>query len=279
MTLTLQEVGKTIAGGIEYATSLFEQATIERYLGYFRNLLAAIVADDTQAIDRLPMLPEAERRRVLYEWNDTAVDYPADKCVHELFEEQALKSPEAVAVVFEEQELSYGELNRRANRLAHYLRQLGVRPDARVAICVERGLEMVVGLLAVLKAGGAYVPLDPAYPSERLRFMLEDSAPVALLTQTHLEGLFPELHDVLPVLALNNGDAFWKDLSDTNPDPDRIGLTPNHLAYVIYTSGSTGTPKGVMIEHSSTGKPDPLAWLHVRNKSRFPFLERGWSWI
>ena len=207
----------------------------------------------------LEVLPEAERRRVVYEWNDTAVDYPADKCVHELFEEQALKSPEAVAVVFEEQELSYGELNRRANRLAHYLRQLGVRPDARVAICVERGLEMVVGLLAVLKAGGAYVPLDPAYPGERLRFMLEDSAPVALLTQTHLEGLFPELHEVLPVLALNNGDAFWKDLSDANPDPDHIGLTPNHLAYVIYTSGSTGNPKGVLAHHQ--GLVNRLIWM------------------
>jgi amino acid adenylation domain-containing protein len=130
---------------------------------------------------------------------------------------------------------------------------------------------MVVGLLAVLKAGGAYVPLDPAYPSERLRFMLEDSAPVALLTQTHLEALFPELHAVLPVIPLNNGDALWKDLSDTNPDPDRIGLTPNHLAYVIYTSGSTGTPKGVMIEHRHISN-------YVAAIGDRLGLEEGWSY-
>ena len=123
------------------------------------------------------MLPAAERHRVLYEWNDTRTEFPADKCMHELFEEQVGRTPDAVAVVFEDEQLSYAELNRRANQLAHYLRELGVGPDGRVAICVERGLEMIMALLAVLKAGGAYVPLDPAYPAERLRFMLEDVRP------------------------------------------------------------------------------------------------------
>jgi non-ribosomal peptide synthetase component F len=130
---------------------------------------------------------------LLYGWNDTAVSYSIDGCVHELFEEQVAKTPDATALVFEEASLSYSELNRRANQLAHYLCKLGVRPDARVALCVERGLEMVIALLAVLKAGGAYVPLDPVYPQERLRFMLKDSAPVVLLTQEHLKRQFGEL--------------------------------------------------------------------------------------
>ena len=146
-------------------------------------------------------------------------------------------------------ELSYAELNRRANQLAHYLRGLGVKPDARVAICVERGLEMIVGLLAVLKAGGAYVPLDPAYPAQRLSYMLEDSGPAVLLTQGHLEELFPEVRDRLPMIDLAAEAPPWREQPETNPERAGVGLTPEHLAYVIYTSGSTGMPKGVMIEH------------------------------
>ena len=248
LTLSLQEAGEVIVGGIEYATSLFEQATIQRYIGYFRNLLQAMVADDFQAVDRLPMLPESERDLVLYRWNDTRTDFPSDKCVQELFEEQVAKSPDALAVVFEDASLSYAELNRRANQLAHYLIELGVVPDARVAICVERGLEMIVALMAVLKAGGAYVPLDPVYPLERLRFMLQDSAPVALLTQEHLRGLCSGINDALPILDLED-PAAWQDQPQTNPAPDSLGLTPHHLAYIIYTSGSTGQPKGVMVQH------------------------------
>ena len=183
LTLSLQEAGKSIGGGLEYATSLFEPSTVERYLEYFRTLLEGMAADDNRAIDRLPLLTEKERHQVLYGWNATAVEYPSGECIHELFEAQAGRTPEATAVVFEQESLSYAELNGRANRLAHYLRELGVKPDARVAICVERGFEMIVGLLGVLKAGGAYVPLDPGYPEERLRYMLEDSKPVVLLTQ------------------------------------------------------------------------------------------------
>ncbi|MFZ1005943.1 MAG: amino acid adenylation domain-containing protein, partial [Candidatus Sulfotelmatobacter sp.] len=248
LTLSLHEVGERIVGGLEYATALYERSTVERYRDYFLRIVEAMVADETQVVDHLRLLTETERHQALYEWNATEWEYPRDKCVHELFEEQVRRSPKATAVAFEEEELSYGELNARANRLAHYLRELGVKPDARVAICVERGFEMIVGLLAVLKAGGGYVPLDPAYPDERLKYMLEDSAPVVLLTQRHLEDRFSGMGDGVPVLDLN-ATATWQSFPESNPDAYAVGLTSNHLAYVIYTSGSTGQPKGVMVEH------------------------------
>ena len=233
---------------ISFSSELFEPQQIERMAAYFVAALNAITADPNAQHTSAALMPSAERDRVLYEWNDTKTDFPSDKCVHQLFEEQVEQNPDATAVVFEEDALSYGELNRRANRLAHYLRQLGVRPDDRVALCVERSLEMIVALLAVLKAGGAYVPLDPAYPPDRLRFMLADSQPVALLTQTHLRSLLDTAPQI-PVLDLTDNSAPWNSLSDLNPDTDSVALQPNHLAYVIYTSGSTGTPKGVMVEH------------------------------
>jgi len=253
LTLSLQEDGEAIAGGIEYATALFEPTTIERYIGYFRNLLEAMVADDSQVIDKLPMLPAFERHRLLYEWNDTKTAFPSDKCVHELFEEQVARIPEAPAVVFGGESLSYDELNRRANRLAHYLRELGVKPDDRVAICAERSFEMIIALLAVLKAGGAYVPLDPSYPTDRLHFMIDDSSPVGLLTQGGLIDLFSGTADKLRILDLTSSDAQWNNLPETNLDKGMIGLDSSHLAYIIYTSGSAGTPKGAMVEHASLG--------------------------
>src|SRR5258708_22611616 len=202
MRLTVQEAGEVIVGGVEYATSLFEESTIQRYLGYFRRLVEGMVADDNQAVDELPLLSAAEREQLLYEWNDTRVEYSSNECIHELFEEQVEKSPEAVAVVYEEEQLTYGELNERANRLGHYLGELGVKADTRVAICVERGLEMGVGLLGILKAGGAYVRLGPAYPVERLRYMLEDSAPGVGLTQSHLKEIFSGVWEAMPVVPL-----------------------------------------------------------------------------
>ena len=155
---------------IEYNPDLFESATITRILGHFQTLLAGIVANPDQAISELPLLTEAEKHQLLIEWNDTKTDYPQDKCIHQLFEAQVEKTPDAIAVVFEDQQLTYRELNRRANQLAHYLQKLGVGPEVLVGICVERSIEMVVGLLGILKAGGAYVPLDPSYPRERLSF-------------------------------------------------------------------------------------------------------------
>jgi amino acid adenylation domain-containing protein len=249
LTVSLGLAGDRIVGGIQYATSLFEQASVERYLGYFQSLLGGMVADETRQVDRIPILTAGERHRVLYEWNETKAEFPSDKCVQELFEEQAEKTPEATAVVFEEQQLSYGELNRRANQLAHYLRKLGVKPDDRVAICVERSLEMVVALVAVLKAGGAYVPLDPAYPIERLRFMLEDSGPVAVLTQGELKGQFTGVGEGIRVLDVKDASR-WQEEAETDPDRTSVGLTAEHPAYVIYTSGSTGKPKGVVVTHS-----------------------------
>ncbi|HKT50848.1 MAG TPA: amino acid adenylation domain-containing protein, partial [Candidatus Angelobacter sp.] len=249
LTLLLQEEGNQIVGELEYATALYERPTIERYLGYFRTLLGAMVADDSQKVDRLPMLPQEERKQLLYEWNATEVEYPRDKCVHELFEEQVERRPGAVAVVYESEQLSYGELNRRANRLAHYLRSLGVKPDTLVAVCVDRSLEMIVGLLAVMKAGGAYVPLDPAYPGERLRYMVEDSVPEVLLTQGHLREQMRGVKRELAVIDLSDPGVGLQEWPETNLEKAGVGLTSEHLAYVIYTSGSTGTPKGVMVAH------------------------------
>lgn len=251
LTLSLQEVGGRIVGGLEYATALFQRSTIERYLGYFRTLLEAMVGADTQAVDRLSLLSKVERDQLLYGWNDTRVQYPSDKCVHELFEEQVVRAPEATAIVFEEASFSYAELNARSNRLAHYLRELGVKPDVQVAICVERGFEMIVALLGILKAGGAYVPLDPAYPTERLSWMLEDSAPAVLLTQGHLQGRFTGIGKRVTVLDMAASASLWTNQPETNLDRASVGLMPEHLAYVIYTSGSTGTPKGVMISHQN----------------------------
>ncbi|HEV3052104.1 MAG TPA: amino acid adenylation domain-containing protein, partial [Longimicrobium sp.] len=204
-----------------------------------------------QGVDTLPLLPQAERRLVLEVWNGTAAPYPAESCVHELFERQAERAPGATAVVFGDARLDYAELNARANRLAHDLRARGVGPEVRVALCVERGPGMVAAVLAVLKAGGAYVPLDPSYPVDRLRYMLADSAPAVVLTQRAvaqaLDGVLDGLGAGVPVLELDAAAPAWASRPETNPA--RGGLVPEHPAYVIYTSGSTGRPKGVLVPH------------------------------
>jgi amino acid adenylation domain-containing protein len=250
LLLTLKEENGQIAGTLEYATSLFKAITMERYLGYFAALLEAMAADDSSCIDRLSMLDEEERREIVYTWNRKQAEYPGRRCIHELFEQQVEESPQATAVVDDGKALTYEELNRRANRLAHYLQRLGVGPEARVAICLERGLEMVIGILAVLKAGAAYIPLDPAYPAERLRYMLEDSAPLAVLTQTPLQKLFAGAEGWTALVDMGM-EGPWKNQPETNLDAVQMGLRPEHLAYIIYTSGSTGTPKGVMVTHDN----------------------------
>jgi amino acid adenylation domain-containing protein len=255
LTLSLAESGEGIEGCFEYATALFDSATVERWVGHWLTLLEGLAeASDATAVGCLPLLSNAERQQVLVEWNATETDYPNDQCIHQLVEAQAEQTPEAVALVFEEQSLSYAELNIRANRLAHHLIDLGIRPDDRVAIGVERSLAMVVGLLAILKAGGAYVPLDPAYPEERLAFMLEDSAPVALLVHGATRERFAALAQGVPLVVLDGDATAWAELSDSNPEPAVLGLKTNHLAYVIYTSGSTGRPKGVMVEHRQVSR-------------------------
>ncbi|HEX2080603.1 MAG TPA: non-ribosomal peptide synthase/polyketide synthase [Longimicrobium sp.] len=261
LMLSLGEAGGRITGGMEYATALFEKETVERWLGYLRRVLEAMAADDALGVDRLPMVPEAERRLVLREFNDTRREYPREACVHELVEAQVERTPGTVAVVSEGERVTYAELNARANRLAHHLRGLGVAPDARVGICVERSVEMVVGLLGILKAGGAYVPLDSSYPVDRLRNMLEDSAPAVLLTHPPLAATVAALSagSAVPVLDLADAAA-WAHRSDTNPG--REGLGPRNLAHVLFTSGSTGRPKGVMLEHGSL--VNLLAWMQDR---------------
>ncbi|UUZ56143.1 AMP-binding protein [Massilia sp. H-1] len=205
-----------------------------------------MAADASQPVSRLAMLDAQGRAALLAGFNDTAVDYPTDVLVHQLFERAVTAQGDTIALEYDGEQLSYAELNRRANQLAHHLRSLGVGPDARVAICIERSISMVVGLLAILKAGGGYVPLDPSYPADRLAYMLSDCAPMAVLTQTSLKQGFAD--QGVPVLALDEAGVLPAGLPDTNPLVD--GLAPNSLAYVIYTSGSTGQPKGVMNEHA-----------------------------
>ncbi|HVG43523.1 MAG TPA: amino acid adenylation domain-containing protein, partial [Longimicrobium sp.] len=244
LSLALGEREGRIAGSVTYATALFERETVERWAGYLRRVLEEMAADDTQPVDRLELLPAEERARVVVEWNRREAAYPRESCIHALFEAQARRTPAAVAVEYEDRALAYAELNARANRLAHHLRALGVGPDARVALCVERGVEMVVAMLAVLKAGGAYVPLDPSYPDERLRYMLADSRPAVLLASRSQAPRFAG--SGVPVLDPAN-EAAWAHLPATDPRP--AGLSPDHLCYVIYTSGSTGLPKGVTVPH------------------------------
>ncbi len=240
LTLELRETSEGLAGSLDYATALFDRETIERYLGYLQRLLAAMV-DDSQEVSRIALLDEDERAQLLESWNETKAAYPDASTIHGLFEAQVRRTPEAIAVEHEGRQVSYAELNARANRVAHALIGLGVGPDARVGLCAGRSVELVVGLLGILKAGGGYVPLDPSYPQDRLAYMLEDSAPVAVLTQ----GLVREQLGMLsvPVLDLDGPQE------EAEHDPQVEALKPHHLAYVIYTSGSTGRPKGVMNEH------------------------------
>ncbi|MFL9458806.1 amino acid adenylation domain-containing protein [Tolypothrix bouteillei VB521301_2] len=238
--------GEQLCLKVSYDTNRFEHETISRMLGHFMTLLEAIIANPHQAIEQLPLLTPSEQQQLLLEWNQTQADYRVDKCIHQLFEEQAARTPDAVAVVFENQQLTYNELNCRANRLAHYLRSLGVGADVLVGICVERSLSMVVGLLGILKAGGAYVPLDPEYPTERLNFVLQDTQVPVLLTQQHLVESLPQ-HQAR-VVCLDTDWHLICELSQENPSAD---VQANHLAYVIYTSGSTGQPKGAMLSHSN----------------------------
>jgi non-ribosomal peptide synthetase component F len=191
LSVSLRESGSGLHGFVEYATDLFDRSTIERLAGHYERLLAGIVAAPESRVCDLPLLSDGERRRLVVEWNDTSASYPRDKCLHELFAEQASRTPDAVAAVFEDERLTYQELDRRANRLAHQLRGLGVGPETIVGLCVPRSLEMVVGLLGILKAGGAYLPLDPDYPHERLRYMIEDSRCPVVVTQSSLVPSLP----------------------------------------------------------------------------------------
>ncbi|AIP45927.1 D-alanine--poly(phosphoribitol) ligase, subunit 1 [Burkholderia pseudomallei MSHR5858] len=249
LTLSLREAGDDIVGHLNYASALFDESTVRRYVTYWCRLLEGMTAGAAdQTIVGLPLLDEAERKQVVYAWNATERDYPIEQCIHQLFEAQVDRKPEAIALTFEGQRLSYAELNARANRLAHYLQGRGVGPGRLVALCAERGIEMVVGLLAILKAGGAYVPLDPAYASDRLRGIVEDSQPALVLADAVGRAALGELDGALPVIDLETDALRWREMPATNPEVASQHV--HHLAYVIYTSGSTGRPKGVMVEHA-----------------------------
>ncbi len=240
LDMALNEMG--LAGSLEYNSDLFERSTAGRWLANLEILLEGIAAAPDRRLSELPILTESERERLLVTWNATAADFPSDRCLHELFESQAARQPDAVAAEANGDRLTYGQLEARANALARRLRELGVGPDVPVGICLERSLSAAVALLGVLKAGGAYVPLDPSYPAARLKFFLEDSGAPVLVTERRFAHLA--------------GEGAWKTvLVDSLPADDRggptpaSGVTPDHLAYIIYTSGSTGRPKGVMVPH------------------------------
>jgi amino acid adenylation domain-containing protein len=245
ITLAMGNTANGLVGVWEYNTDLFDASTIARLANHFVTLLEGIVANPQERISQLPLLTEVERQQLLIEWNQTQADYPSDKCIHQLFEEQVKRTPDAIAVVFENQQLTYQQLNAQANQLAHYLKSLGVEADTLVGLCVERSLEMIVGLLGILKAGGAYLPLDPGYPTERLHFMLEDAQVSVLLTQQQLVNTLPE-HNTQVVCL----DSDWSVISQSSQENLTTNIEASNLAYVIYTSGSTGKPKGVLVNHS-----------------------------
>jgi amino acid adenylation domain-containing protein len=244
LEITESEEGLTTA--LEYSTDLFDAATIERMLGHFQVLLEAIATNPEQRLSDLPLLTPVEQQQLLIEWNDIEAEYPKKQCIHHLFEAQVEQSPDAVAVVFGEQHLTYQELNDRANQLAHYLQKRGVQPEVLVAIYLERSLEMMVAILGVLKAGGAYIPLDPAYPQQRLSSMLEDAQIEVLLTQQQLVDKL-----LLPQTKLVNFDRDWDFIAQQPRENCLTQGNSENLAYVIYTSGSTGKPKGVAIAHQA----------------------------
>jgi amino acid adenylation domain-containing protein len=262
-----------IPGGLEgvwcYNSDLFDATTITRIGEHFQTLLQAIVANQEMRISELPLLSPAQRHQLLVEWNDTQVDYPHDLCIHELFAEQVERNPDAVAVAFEEQQLTYDELNCRANQLAHCLRSLGVGADVLVGICVERSLEMIVGLLGILKAGGAYVPLDPDYPQERLSFMLADTQIKVLLTQQNLVEKLQK-HQVKLVCLDTDSPVIAQCSQDNAIAPPIADVQATNLAYVIYTSGSTGQPKGVEVVHRGVNRLlFGVNYVHLDETQRF----------
>ncbi|MDZ8262760.1 amino acid adenylation domain-containing protein [Nostoc sp. ChiQUE01b] len=251
LNVAVEEFGDSIYVNWRYNTDLFDAATITRMAGHFQTLLEGIVTNPQQQLSNLPLLREAELHQLLIEWNDTTAVYPHELCIHHLFEQQVERTPNAVAVVFQDQQLTYGELNCKAERLAQHLRSLGVRPETLVGICVERSMDMAIGILSILKAGGAYVPLDPVYPRDRLHFMLRDSNTSLVVTQKKLENLVKSFGGKRLVLLDSDEFSIEKVVDGNNNHISVDEPTPKNLAYVIYTSGTTGLPKGVAVEHQS----------------------------
>lgn len=247
-------------GVVVYNTDLFDEATIARMLEHFKTLLEGIVANPQAKIADLLLLSESEHHQLLVEWNNTVADYPKHKCIHQLFEAQVERTPDATAVIYEDKQLTYRELNNRSNQLAHSLQKLGVGSEVLVGIYMERSVEMIVGLLGILKAGGAYVPIDPSYPCDRIRFMLEDSQVSVLLTQENLVERLPD--DIITTQqnsAIRNPrvvclDTDCNTIAQESQENPVSSVTSENLAYVIYTSGSTGKPKGVAVSHNAVNR-------------------------
>lgn len=246
LVLNFSESGRQLIGTLEYNTDLFDAPTIDRFAGHLRTVMEAMVASPHLRLSALPLLSSAELRQLLVQWNDAAASYSLDSCMHVLIERQVELTPDAVAVIFEDQQLTYRELNARANQLAHHLRRRGIVREALVGICLERGLEMITAVIAVFKAGAAYVPLDPAYPKERLAYMLEDARSRLLLTTERLREQLPKGAEAAICL-----DSHWEEIAGESTSDPAGEAFPDSLAYVIYTSGSTGKPKGVMVSHRS----------------------------
>ena len=242
LRLQIQNDGTDLRAVFTYATDLFDGATIVRMAGHFEKMLGGIVENAEQTVWRLPLLTETEREQIVVEWNNTVMEYPRELSVHQMIEAQAARTPDATAVVFGNESLTYAELDRRSNQLAHHLIRLGAKPDSLIGICLERSLEMVVGLLGILKAGAAYVPLDPAYPQDRIAYMVENSEAPLLLTQASLK-------DHLPATTARSIliDWEWPEIAKLSTASPALSLDPENRAYVIFTSGSTGKPKGVEV--------------------------------
>ncbi|HKV81106.1 MAG TPA: amino acid adenylation domain-containing protein [Candidatus Sulfotelmatobacter sp.] len=282
LRVEFQETEGELAGRFSYSTDLFDAATIARVMEHFCKLLESAATDPNAAISSLPMLSEAERHRLLVEWNDTRVEYPRDIPLHQLIEAQVEKTPDALALVYESEGLSYRQLNSRANQLAHYLQKNGVGPDVLVGVCAERSTQLVIGLLASMKAGGAYVPLDPEYPKDRLETMLADSNPPVVLTQSHLLDRLPA--GAKKVFCL---DRDWSSLQNESTENPAAAIGGKNLAYAIYTSGSTGKPKGVPNVHE--GIVNRLLWMQqmyqltgrdrVLQKTPFSFDVSVWEFF
>ena len=253
LNLSMIEQGDAIAGVIEYATALFDEATIARHAGYLLAVLRGMVADDAQAASRLPLLDDAEYRRLVVDWNATGRDFGPWRPLHAYVEDHAAATPQAIAVTCGDAALDYAALNAAANRIAHWLRAQGVGRGTRVAICVQRSVDAIAVALGIMKSGGAYVPIDPAYPERRIAAMLADARPALVLvdapSRAVLDAARAQVDAPPPVFAIDAAPAPWADAPATNPDAAEVGLGPDDTPYVIYTSGSTGVPKGVMARH------------------------------
>ncbi|RTQ90553.1 MULTISPECIES: non-ribosomal peptide synthetase [Stenotrophomonas] len=261
LSLSFVESGGQLLGGLEYASDLFDPTTVQRLIDYLHTVLDSMVRDDRQQVSALELLPGNERNSLLSSFSPMPYDHGAQEFLHARFQAHAEQHPERVAIVFEDTTLSYGELNARANQLAHALRARGIGPEQRVALCMDRGPELVIGIVGILKSGAAYVPLEPTTPPKRLAFMLADSAPMAVVTQSHLVSRFQDA-PALPLVVVDTPDMVG---SQSRHNPVTAALEPQHLAYVIYTSGSTGQPKGVMVEHRH------LSRLFAATQEKFTF--------